>query len=73
LASLQCVVLWAANFRQLRLFEIHRADYSEVLAPLINLMNSSLVSKRPSCLVNCSIASQGCMLLSVRRNMVTAS
>ena len=43
------------------------------LAPLIRLINSALLSKRPSCLVNCSIASQGCIVLSVRRNMVTAS
>ncbi len=48
-------------------------DYSDAFAPLINLMNSSLVSNRPNCFVNCSIASQGCMLLSVRRNIVTAS
>ncbi len=47
--------------------------YNVVLAPLISLMNSSLLSKRPSCLVNCSIASQGCMLESVRRSIVTAS
>jgi len=43
------------------------------LAPLINLMNSPLSSKRPNCLVNCSMASHGCILLSVRRSMVTAS
>ena len=50
-----------------------RRLYRAELAPLISLMNSSLLSKRPSCLVNCSIASQGCMLLSVRRSIVTAS
>ena len=33
----------------------------------ISLMNSKFVLKRPSCLVNCSIASTGCMLDSVRR------
>jgi hypothetical protein len=32
-----------------------------------------LDSKRLSCLVSCSMASHGCMLLRVRRSMVTAS
>ncbi len=50
-----------------------RSRYSDVFAPLISLMNSSLVSKRANCFVSCSIASHGCMLLSVLRSMVTAS
>ena len=50
-----------------------RYQSKAVFAPLINLMNSPLFSNRPNCLVSCSIASQGCMLLSVLRSIVTAS